>query len=224
MKIVLWRCTILRNSFVLKFALLLLSQAIASQAQVEPKRMRFDFTPLIGYRTSVTFAGEPTIMGQTPHVVLEDSPSYGAAVGFRLDEEDLIEFRWARQNTRIHTENAIVMTSRPTVTFDQFHGDFTHEYIRDDWPKWARPYIIGSAGATHMFGNTMSSFTRFSFGIGGGIKVFPTRHFGFRFQGEWLPIVIDPHVAFVCGPGCIMHLTGQLSSQGEFTMGPLLRF
>jgi hypothetical protein len=30
-------------------------------------------------------------------------------------------------------------------------------------------------------------------------------------------------IAFVCGGDCIVRLFGQLTSQGEMTMGPLLR-
>lgn len=57
------------------------------------------------------------------------------------------------------------------------------------------------------------------------MKVYFTRHLGWRVQGEWLPVVVNPEVkAFVCGGGCIVHLSATLVSQGEIAVGPLLRF
>jgi hypothetical protein len=199
-----------------------------ASSQVSPdgqKPLRFDVTPLVGYRTIMSFpTGESGLVGSTPHLILDASPSYGMAAGARLDEEDLIEFRWARQDTHIHLEGSAPFTNDKLV-LNQFLGDFTHEYILDQWPPWARPYVIGSVGATHVAGGTNGSFTRFSFGLGGGVKVFPTRHLGFRAQGEWIPLVVNPEVrSFICGGGCVVHLSGTLVSQGEISIGPVFRF
>ena len=196
---------------------------LASQAATHPasqtKPLRIDVTPLIGYRTSMTFpAGQNGVA--TSGLSLDASPSYGVAAGVRLDEEDLVEFRWARQDTHVHLAG-----SSERVILNQFHGDFTHEYIPEDWPAWARPFVIGSVGATHLGAGSNSSFTRFSFGLGGGIKVYFNRHMGLRTQAEWLPLVIDPEVSsLVCGGGCVVHLNATLVSQGEIAMGPIFRF
>jgi len=210
------------------FALLILfSGTVASQTtnndQLPPKPLRFDVTPLIGYRTSMSFPTGPP-EEPTPSLVLDATPSYGIAAGVRRNEEDVIEFRWTRQDSRVHLEGT-QGTSRERAVLDQFHGDFTHEYFLDDWPVWARPYVIGSVGATHVGVKTGGSFTRFSFGLGAGVKFYFSRHFGFRIQGEWLPVLVNPEVnSFVCGGGCRVHLSGTLVSQGEVVVGPLFRF
>src|SRR5262249_18420372 len=210
------------NSFGLM--LIMVSSLLTAQEQAPAKPPRFDLTPLLGYRTSISFETQAPSGGANPPVILEQGPSYGFAFGFRLDEKNLVEVRWARQDTHIHLE-ATKPPSKQKVTLDQFHGDFTHEYILDHWPPWARPFVVGSVGATHLSNGTSGGFTRFSFGLGGGIKVFPRRHFGFRIQAEWLPIWLDPEVkTLVCGGGCVVRVGGTLSSQGEVTMGPLLRF
>jgi hypothetical protein len=203
---------------------ILYSGGLASQSttadQDQSKPLRFDLTPLVGYRTSMLF---PTGHPPSPHLVLGAKPSYGVAVGVRVNEEDIIEFRWARQDTHVHVEG--VPSSNEKVVLDQFHGDFTHEYILDEGPRWARPFVMGSAGATRVAGGANNSFTRFSFGLGGGVKVFFTRRLGLRMQGEWLPLVVQPEVtSFVCGGGCIVHLSARLVSQGEIVAGPVLRF
>ena len=175
----------------------LLSQTgIGEKTQTKP--LRFDLTPLVGYRTSMTF---PTVQGAQelgPRLVLDARPSYGIAIGGRLNEEQLVEIRWARQDTHVHLEGGVPFPNEKVV-LDQLHGDFTYEPIVEEWPRWARPFVTGSIGTTHI-GGASSSFTRFSFGLGGGLKVYFIRHVGLRMQAEWLPIVVDPGVgSFVCG-------------------------
>jgi len=39
------------------------------------------------------------------------------------------------------------------------------------------------------------------------------------------PVWVNPEVnAFICGAGCVVHLGGTISSQGEVAVGPVLRF
>jgi CHASE2 domain-containing sensor protein len=110
------------------------------------------------------------------------------------------------------------------VILNQFHGDFSHEPLIEDWASWAKPFVIASIGATHVSADTSINFTRISFGIGGGISLYAGRHLGVKIQAEWLPVFANPHVAFICGSGCIVHVGGTLSSQGEVFAGPILRF
>lgn len=201
-----------------------LSAQTGNEVPAQPKMLRFDFTPLIGYRTSVNYSVQPQAEGSDSRVVFDSSPSYGFSFGVRLDEDNLVEFRWARQDTHFRFENGALTSPRQRAVMNQFHLDFTHEYFFDDWP-WARPFITGSVGATHVEGLDNSSFTRFSFGLATGVKLIANRHLSFRVQAAWLPVLVDPQVgAFVCGGGCVVRLSGQLSSQGEIAIGPTLRF
>lgn len=210
--------------FIAALLLILLSPALSAQRQPEPKPLRFDFTPFVGYRTSMSFPIEPYVTGTNPRVVLDANPSYGVSFGVRLHEDDLVEVRWARQDSYVHSNDISPPPPRQRVIFDQFHGDFSHEYVVEDWGPWAKPFVMASVGATHVSGNPNINFTRFSFGIGGGVRFYATRHFGFKVQAEWLPVFVDPRVAFICGSGCIVHVGGTVSSQGEVLVGPLLRF
>jgi len=200
------------------------SPVLWAQEQGPPKPLRFDFTPFVGYRSSVTFPIEPHVQGTNPGVAVDASASYGAALGWRIHEDDVVEVRWARQDSHAHSNDPNVTLPRQHVTLDQFHGDFSHEYTIEDWRPWAKPFVMLSVGATHVASSTDINFTRFSFGIGGGMRFYASRHLGFKVQAEWLPILVDPQVAFVCGAGCIVHVGGTLSSQGEIFVGPMVRF
>jgi len=201
-----------------------LSPVLTGQEPPEPKPLRFDFTPFAGYRTSMTFGVEPHVSGTNPRVVLDASPSYGAAFGFRIHEDDLVEVRWARQDSYAHSEDINPPAARQHVVLNQFHGDFSHEYTIEEWRPSIKPFVMLSVGATHLSSETTSSFTRFSFGIGGGVRFYASRHVGFKVQAEWLPVFVDPQVAFICGIGCVVHVGGTVSSQGEVIAGPMLRF
>lgn len=213
------------NSFLLLVALHLLAPwPVRAQQESELKPLRFDFTAFIGYRTSMSFPVEPHVAGTNPRVVVDASPSYGVSFGIRSQEEDLIEVRWARQDSFFHAEEITPQPPRQHMLMDQFHGDFSHQPFIEDWPSWAKPFVLASVGATHLSGGGTLSFTRFSFGIGGGIRLYMSRHFGWKIQAEWLPVVVDPNVAVACGGGCIIHLSATAASQGEVFAGPLLRF
>jgi hypothetical protein len=195
-----------------------------AQAQGEPKPLRFDLTPLVGYRTNISFPIQPQVQGTNASVVLADSPSYGLAFGVRIREADVIEFRWARQDSHTSLEDANLNSSRESVTLNQFHADCSHEYIVEDWAQWARPFVMLSIGATHVAASASTNFTRFSFGIGGGVKFYISRHLGLRMQAEWLPVFVNPYGTAICGSSCVVHIGGTLSSQGEVAVGPMLRF
>jgi hypothetical protein len=186
---------------------------------------RFDVTPLFGYRSSFSAQATDESGNTGAQAHFSSGESFGAAVGVRYEETAVIEFRFTRQNmqtTFSGTSVQPVSVSLPT-TLEQYHGDFTREYIFED-AKNVRPFLIGSAGATRLswFGR---STTRFSFGIGGGVKYFPVRWFGIRAQAEWLPIWLNPEVkGFVCGGGCIVVFGGKLASQFEASFGPTFSF
>jgi hypothetical protein len=155
--------------FIAMLLLIALPSVLSAQEQPEPRPLRFDFTPFIGYRTSMSFPIEPHVTGANPRVTLDASPSYGVSFGVRFHEDDLVEARWARQDSYVHSEDIMPQPPRQRVILDQFHVDSSHEYLVDDWASWAKPFVMGSAG-------------------------------GF----------VDPHVAFICGPGCIVHVGGTL--------------
>ena len=214
----------MRAVSILGVALAVMSCPVLAQNAPEPL-LGIDITPNVGYRTNINFITEPGVDGINPRVSLDSGPSRGLAVGVRYNDGDVVEFRWSRQDTYMNVVGPVLPPFRERVTLDQFHMDCSHEYVVDEWPLWARPFIMASVGATRVSSTSGSpSFTRFSFGIGGGVKAFPFRRFGLKIQAEWLPLWVNPEVRALCGYGCVIFLSGRLAHQAEVSISPVFRF
>lgn len=185
----------------------------------------FDVTPLFGRRWDGSIKLQQSGL-PTTQVKLEDANTYGVAAGYRFagDECDkcaLIEFRWIREKANLAVQS---FGSRPSISTDHFLGDFTREFPVSETRDIVRPYLNLSLGAARM-STPMESRTRFVFGIGGGIKVFPTPRLGFRIHAEYRPMVMYADVqSVVCHGGCVVILNGGVMNQFSVSIGPVLRF
>jgi hypothetical protein len=203
---------------------------------VPASAQRFDVTPLIAGRYGGTIKLEDQSQTSRVDGHLADSFGYGVAAGFRFDAEDcdscgLFEFRWMRHDSHIdvNNQNPAVPTPvsanvlRPHVTLDHFMGDFTYEWQVPE-AHAVKPFAMLSLGAMRM-STPASSATRFAFGISTGVKVFPKPNWGFRFQVEYLPVVMHADVqSVVCTGGCIVAIGGGLMNQFQMSFGPTFRF
>jgi hypothetical protein len=203
--------------------------AVATPARAQYVQIEsFEVTPFVGARLGGTFDVRAEQPLQIP-ATWNDATSYGLSAGVRFDGFSLIEFRWTRSTSTLRFDAPLgsVGASLGDVTLNQFHADFTREFVIPE-VKGLRSFLTGSVGATHIAG-AHDGFTRFSFGFGAGLKQFLGSRFAIRAEAQWLPILIDPEVsAFACGTvgggGCLVVLSGPLTQQFELSIGPVLRF
>jgi len=188
----------------------------------------FEVTPFVGVRFGGTFELRPDAL-VTTQATLEDAQSYGLSGEVRFDDFSLVGFRWTQSNTalRFNFPFRPLGAAVGDISLNQFHADFTREFVIHE-VKGLHSFLTGSAGATHMSA-ARDSFTRLSFGFGGGLKLFLGSRFAIRAEANWLPIWIDPEVgSFACGSvefgGCLVVLTGRLTQQFQLSIGPVLRF
>jgi len=201
---------------------------------VSARGQKYEITPLIGGAFGGTMKLEQALIPNVEaHVA--DSFNFGIAGGIRYEGDEgegynAIEFRWMRQDTHLFIKQdplvptpSVAASFRPGVTLDHFLGDFTHEWYLQD-AKMIHPFLTLSAGAARMSAPA-SSATRFAFGIGTGVKVFPTRRWGFRVSVEYLPVVMHAELqSLVCIGGCVVVLNGGVMNQFVLSLGPGFRF
>jgi len=187
-----------------------------------------EVTPFAGIRFGGTFDLQTDAPSRT-QATLKDGSSYGFSAGVRFDDFSLVEFRWTRSTTSLQFDAPFrpFGASIGDVTMNQFHADFTREFPIPE-VKGLRSFLTGSVGATHLTSSS-DGFTRFSFGLGAGLKQFVGSRLAIRAEAQWLPILIEPEVgAFACGTvgigGCLVVLNSRLTQQFEMSVGPVVRF
>jgi len=168
----------------------------------------------------------------------KDSVSFGLSGAFFTTDSVSIEFMWNRQKSKLEvtgsngaTVNPLGATYTGDMNVDNYHGYvLIHGGAAD---SKVRPFFMFGAGATN-FGDakfpshTLNGFSKFSFSMGAGVKIYPSPHAGFRAQVRWVPTYIktdavgwwcDPYWGY-CGPAG----NTQYSNQFELSGGITLRF
>ena len=156
--------------------------------------------------------------------------SYGAGLDIFLSEGFSLGFNWSQQDSKlrggVRAGSDIDFTD---MTVSNYHGIFTYNFGDEDSP--IRPYLFGGLGATHyspndIDGSSVDSSTNFSTTWGGGVKFFPSEHFGFRGGLRWTPTYIgSTDAGYWCGfYGCWIVSEAHYSHQFEMSGGIIARF
>jgi Outer membrane protein beta-barrel domain len=194
----------------------------------------WELAPLVGARFGGTIKVEQGDANFDAHIA--DSLSYGLIGGYRFEQDGegfgVISFRWMRQDSHLGVNQIPLVVNpltpvlfRPSITLDHFMADFSHEFTVDEEYHIVQPFISVSLGAARM-GAPASSATRFAFGFGTGVKIFPSRHWGLRVGFDYMPVVMHAELqSLVCGGGaCSVALNGGIMNQFEVSLGPAFRF
>lgn len=178
-----------------------------------------EVTPFYGYQFGGDFEDAET--GQ--RYDLAGGACAGAQLDIQLSEVTQLEFYFSRQETELESEGPF-----PTDTFfdldvDYYHIGGTLLLSRDEW----QPFVVGTLGATHLSPEPASigSLTRFSVGLGGGVRYFPTEHLGFYLAGRGLLTFIDSdtHITIESGTTTVRVFADGLW-QAVLQAGLILRF
>jgi opacity protein-like surface antigen len=194
-------------------------QATALAQPLEPRVGRFEMTPFLGHR----FGGSFDELESRSGVEIDDSNSYGFVLGWALDDESAIEVFYSHQSSALQSND--LFSATPLFDLDLDTVEIGGLYL---WQLRAvQPFIAGGFGFTRLSPDSpgLDSETRFTFGLGGGLRVFPTPHFGFRFEGRsHLTLFPDTGSIFCSDTTCAIRVTGSVLWQAEFMGGVVLRF
>jgi opacity protein-like surface antigen len=155
--------------------------------------------------------------------------SYGVTATYNGTSNFGLEFMWNRQPTTVVGErpNGTTFPTQINANLDQYHGNILFTLTGPE--KKLRPFILIGFGATHASGgNTVTnSATKFSFGVGGGVKYFFSEHVGVRTQIRYAPTyVYSTTGAIYCDwwGFCWSVPNDHYLQQGEVTGGLVFRF
>jgi opacity protein-like surface antigen len=182
----------------------------------------FELTPFAGY----TWGGEfsDAVTGDTLKV--DENNDYGLMIDFRSDDRAQYELYLCRQSTSLKSSQ--VLTGSPHFDLDIVYIHIGGTYTEAEGP--VMPYVAGGLGVTHMVpkGPGLSTETKFSISIGGGVKFYATDHIGLRLEGRWFGTLFNGSGSVFCASGggavCAINVQGDLFSQFVANAGVILAF
>jgi opacity protein-like surface antigen len=111
------------------------------------------------------------------------------------------------------------------VNVDQFHGNLVISFGGEEQHK-LHPFFLFGLGASRIAG-AGDSVTKFSYGLGGGVKYFVTPKFGIRAQIRYAPTYLYSTSGGVwCNwyGFCFVVPNDHYLNQGDATIGAIFRF
>lgn len=146
---------------------------------------RFELQPFVGYKWGGSLHLAPNIQ-TIGEVNFKSSVNYGFSATYYGLPNWGLEFMWNRQPTKAvgTLNNGTTFPKQISLNLDEYHGNVLITLADDD--KKFKPFILAGMGATIGSG-AGNSTTKFSFGVGGGIKYFFSEHLGVRTQMRWSP-------------------------------------
>ena len=150
----------------------------------------------------------------------------GGGFSWGLQGARLFGPRWGAEVVWTHQGSALTVgtdagsTDLFPMTIRQLHGDVLYHFNAAN--SRLRPFVFGGVGATFFSADDLESETKFSFGLGAGVKCFRWNTLGLRAHVRYKPTMLnDENAADFCDPFGFCQGTLQ---QIEFAGGAVLRF
>jgi hypothetical protein len=178
-----------------------------------------EIAPFGGYRTGGSLGGE--LDGTRQDFGIQGGASYGGTVDFNLHQGNFkLELLYSRQSTQV--EGAIpVVPGGLDLNVEYLMGGLLQEVGSTK----SRFFISLLAGATRLAPRAFEADTKFSLSLGAGLKFFPARHIGLRFDARaYMTFIKSDGGAFCANGTCIFSYSGSHLWQGDFTGGLILAF
>ena len=201
--------------------LLLFAAPLTSFAQSSPGN--FEITPYGGYRFGGTFEDEDL----DASAELDDDASFGLILNLRESGNTQWEVIYSRQSTAADVSDFTFAS--PSIDLDLQSLQLGGTYMGDG--ELARPYLAATLGGTHITPDAagLKSDTFWSFSVGTGLQVFPTRNLGLRLEARAWGTLLSSNSSLFCSSGpqgglCAIAVSGDMLWQIETFAGVVLRF
>jgi hypothetical protein len=154
-----------------------------------------EITPFAGY----SFGGEFEERDTGEELNISDTSNWGGVVNVDLSEITQLELFYSRQETELTSGGLFPADRLFDMDVEYFHIGGTYLLGRNEW----QPFVVGTVGLAHLSPapSDVSSLNKFSLGIGGGLKFFPTEHLGLYMAGRGLVTFVESTLAFSIDEG-----------------------
>jgi hypothetical protein len=150
---------------------LLLAICLAVASPQSSHAATVEITPFYGYRFSGDFEDAET----GDRFDFDDASCTGGMLDIALSEMTQFEFYYSHQDTELRFDSGLLRgESVCDLDVDYYHVGGTYIVVDDRW----QPFVVATVGATHLSPDFSGkgSLTRFSLGIGGGVRCILSEH------------------------------------------------
>ena len=146
--------------------------------------------------------------------------TWGLQAGWLLTPRWGVEGLWMQQASALRVGTSAGSSDLFTMTTRQLHGDVVYHLGSEH--AQLRPFVFGGLGATFFSADNLQSETKFSLGLGAGVKYFRWDKIGIRAHFRYKPTMMnDKSAGTFCDPFGFCQGTLQ---QVEFAGGAVIRF
>lgn len=186
---------------------------------VSTSQARVELTPFTGYQ----FGGEVEDFTTGATLKFKETSNFGFILGFGEEGSGIqTEVYFSRQETEIEGSGAFSAASLFDLDVDYYH--IGGSVIVNETEK-LQPFVAASLGVTHFRpgASGVSSETKFSLGIGGGVKYFVSDRVGLRAEARAMGTFIDHEAAAFCEEGnCLVVGRSEVMLQFNGIIGLIL--
>lgn len=157
---------------------------------------------------------------------IEDGQNWGVILDVNVSYEQQVELSYSRLSTSMvkHSYTDVEKVINTLIVDYIQLGSLREFEINNDA---FRPFFVGTLGVT-VFTPKDGSYTQttnFSITLGGGVKIFPTEHFGIRLQARLLVPMQYGGIGIGCGTGGCGggYYASSAFAQGDFTVGIIIK-
>jgi len=173
---------------------------------------QFAIMPFYGYR----FGGEVEDLNTGTEYSFKDGPAFGLCLSYAPpDYLGRFELLWSHQDSGIDFQGANGLGD-VDLMIDVIQIGGVSEFGSERF----RQYISAHVGATHYSSDGLGDDTRFSFGIGGGVKAFLTKNIYLCADLRGFCTVVDAEGGFIYYNGVtVASFSGSTIWQGQVSVG-----
>ncbi len=185
---------------------------------------KVELTPFVGFRFGGEFERTDRFGFSSSDRELDETESFGLALGIALSRGLQLEFLFSRQDTELLRDEGFF--DPDTVLLD-LEVDYYHVGVLYQWtPGQVRPFVAASVGSTvfRPESGNVGDESRFSLGFGGGVKVMLGENFGLRFEGRLFSTLIEDDDDFCDDFYCYGRDEEEYMVQGEVRGGLVFAF
>ena len=200
---------------------------IASAAAPSPSLPRVEVTPYYGYRLGGEF-GDVDFAGVSS-LEIQDGSAYGLILSFNVNPNGQVELQYSQQRTELQGNGSFFLSSGEKI-FDLNVETWMAggNYAWGDPLDPVRGFLGFSLGVSN-FEPQDSAFegdSQFAFSFYAGAKVNLAKHFGLRFQGQWVATYISSDDEVFCDPFgfCYVVSDADYLNQLELSAGLTFKF